>query len=48
MSRAKNEEGKMEEGSEIHQVHKELELIRLQLQIIVELLTEISTNTQKK
>jgi len=39
---------KMEEGSELHQVQKELELIRLQLQIIVELLTEISESAQKK
>ncbi len=38
----------MEEGSELHQVQKELELIRLQLQIIVELLTEISESAQKK
>ncbi len=38
----------MEDASELHQVQKELELIRLQLQIIVELLTEISTNTAKK
>ena len=37
------------EGTEaLHQVHKELELIRLQLQIIVELLTEIAANTTKK
>ena len=37
----------MEETGELHQVHKELELIRLQLQIIVELLTEIVANTKK-
>ena len=38
----------MEDATELHQVHKELELIRLQLQIIVELLTEIAASAQKK
>jgi hypothetical protein len=38
----------MEDNEELRQVHKELELIRLQLQIIVELLTEIAANTTKK
>ena len=38
----------MEDAGELHQVHKELELIRLQLQIIVELLTEIVADTKKK
>ena len=38
----------MEDNEELHQVQKELELIRLQLQIIVELLTEIAANTTKK
>ncbi len=38
----------MEDNEELHQVHKELELIRLQLLIIVDLLTEIAANPTKK
>ena len=37
-----------EDAGELHQVHRELELIRLQFQIIVELLTEIAANSGKK
>ena len=38
---------RMEDGNDIRQVRKELELIRLQLQIIVAFLTDFSANTQK-
>ncbi len=38
---------KMEDAGDLRQVQKELELIRLQLQIIVELLTEIAASTKK-